>query len=518
MSGPISPEDRAVGQPERLHPLFLLNGLGGSLRGLVGGYAFVAYLVVSGQLATALLVAIVFLAVAVVGVLLYWTRFEFRVGEDEIRIDSGILSRRHRSIPFDRIHDVDITQGLVARLLGLAEVKFETGGGTAGPNSEEGVLPAITLERAEQIRALVRAGRRIHAPSAEIGEPEREELVYALSPGRLLLAGVFNFSLAVFAGLIGLTQTFGDALGFDPLSESFWRKTLSASDPIADYVLAHRPVAILAGSSLLLLLGLATGLVRTTLRDWGFRLGRAEAGLRRRRGLLTRTDVTLPVRRAQAVILRSGPVRDAFGWTQVRLQSLARDEGGSGDHMLAPLATKTEADRILGELGWRGLAGNVQWRRVSKAYVWMQFIALVPFLLLAGLVAALLLLVPLAELPVASDPLFATFVPLLFVAVLALGGVGAAMLLRWLAWRRTAYVHDGDRLLIRSGWWRRRLVVLPTARIQSIDFTENFATRWFGAASLHFGVAGGTFRGEIIPAIPRMEARTVRDELLVSLA
>ena len=518
MSEPISPDDRAVGQPERLHPLFLLNGLGESLRGLVGAYAFVAYLVVSGRLATALMVAIALLAIAIVGVILYWTRFEFRVGENEIRIDSGILSRRHRSIPFDRIHDVDITQGPVARLLGLAEVKFETGGGTAGPNSEEGVLPAITLERAQEIRALVRATRRAVAAPTQPSGGEQEDLVYALSTGRLLLAGVFNFSLAVFAGLIGLTQTFGDALGFDPLSESFWRKTLSASDPLADYILAHRLVAVVAGSSLLLFLGLATGIVRTTLREWGFRLDRIEAGLRRRRGLLTRTDVTLPVRRAQAVILRSGPVRDTFNWIQVRLQSLARDEGGSGDHVLAPLATMAEANRILAELGWQGLAGDVQWRRVSKAFVWMQFAALTPLLLLAGLLILLLLLLSSTTAPVAADPFFSTVVPLLFIALLALCGIGAAILFRWLAWRRTAFALDGDRLLIRSGWWRRRLVVLPTARIQSIDYAENFVTRWFDAASLHFGVAGGTLRGEIIPAILRTDARTLRDELLVSLA
>ena len=61
---------------------------------------------------------------------LYWWRFT-RVGENEIRIDSGIFSRTHRSIPFDRVLDVDIIQGPVARLLGLARVKFETGGSAA---------------------------------------------------------------------------------------------------------------------------------------------------------------------------------------------------------------------------------------------------------------------------------------------------------------------------------------------------------------------------------------------------
>ena len=49
-----------------------------------------------------------------VGLFLYWRRFEYRVGSDEIRIDSGFLSRTHRSIPFDRVQDVDIEQGPVA--------------------------------------------------------------------------------------------------------------------------------------------------------------------------------------------------------------------------------------------------------------------------------------------------------------------------------------------------------------------------------------------------------------------
>src|SRR5688572_22578201 len=107
----MSAEDRAVGEPERLHPLFLLSGLGGSLRGMAGGYAFIAYLAVSGQASTALLAGVALLAFLAGSLFIYWTRFEFRVGGNEIRIDSGIISRTHRSIPFERIQDVDISQG-----------------------------------------------------------------------------------------------------------------------------------------------------------------------------------------------------------------------------------------------------------------------------------------------------------------------------------------------------------------------------------------------------------------------
>ena len=484
--------DRAVGEPERLHPLFLLTGLGRSLRGMAGGYAFIGYLAVSGRASTALIAAFALLAFLAASLFLYWTRFEFRVGASEIRVDSGIFSRTHRSIPFDRIQDVDISQGPLARLLGIARVKFETGG-SAGAGEDEGVLHAIPLQRAEELRALVRARRsNISEAAPGLAEAERPP-VFAMDLPRVLLAGLFNFSLALFAGLIGATQTFGDVLGFDPLSRSFWLGLVSAGDPIADFVLAHRVAAALAGAVLLVLVGLATGIVRTLLREHGFRLDRTEVGLRRRRGLLTRTDVTLPARRAQAAIVGTGPFRDGLGWRDLKLQSLASDEGGGGDHVLAPLATDEEVAAILTELGWRPLSGTTEWKRVSSVYVWSLAIGLSPLLMVAALAAA-------------QAPNYA-------VAIAVLLGL---LVIRWRGWRRTLYALDGDRLLVRSGWWRRRTVVLPLRRIQSIDLIESFVSRWFGIAGLAFGVAGGSgFSDHSIPALPSETARALRRRLLV---
>jgi putative membrane protein len=486
-------DDRAVGEPERLHPLFLLTGIGGALRGMAGGYAVIAYLAVSGRLATALFGVVALLAVTAVSLVLYWRRFEYRVGDSEIRIDSGIFSRTHRSIPFDRVQDVDITQGPVARLLGLATVKFETG---ASAGREEGVLQAVSLDRAEALRELVRA-RRPGAGAAEAVADEAERPpVYAMDPPRLLLAGLFNFSLAVFAGLFGLTQTFGDVIGFDPLNRAFWMSMLSIDNPIAQFLLAHQVATAIIGLLSLVLIGIGTGIVRTVLRDYRFRLDRTETGLRRRRGLLTLTDVTLPLRRAQAAIVGTGPVRDRFGWRELKLQSLARDEGGSGDHVLAPLASDAEAGTILAALGWRPLAPKIGWNRVSRAYVWVLSLAMLPLLLIA------------------SAQLF--FLPL--IGALMLVGLVGAVGMRWLAWHRTGFVLDEDRLLIRTGWWRRQTLILPVRRIQSIDLISNFISRWFGTASLAFGVAGGSgFSTHRIPALDEEKARALREQLLSRL-
>lgn len=484
--------DQAVGPPERLHPFFLLTGLGSSLRGMIGAYAGAAYIAANGWLGTALTSVFGLLLFVALSIYIHWRRFEFRLGEDEIRIDSGVFSRTHRSIPFDRIQDVDISQGPLARLLGLARVKFETGG-SGGGGEDEGVLHAIALERAQQIRALVRAHRSPAAAAGVAAEPAEEAPLYAMDAQRLLLAGLFSFSLALFGGLLGATQTFGDVIGFDPLDRSFWRSAAGHGGPLAEYLMAHRVAAAVGGAAVLVLIGIATGVVRTTLRDYGFRLDRSERGLRRRRGLLTRTDVTLPLRRVQAAIVATGPVRERFGWKELKLQSLAHDEGKERDHQAAPLATDAEIDRILAELGFRPLLGISGWQQVSRAYVLTLATGLSPLLLLALLQAM--------------------FLPLAGAA--AVVAILAAVAARWLAWRRTAFALDEDRLLFRTGWWRRRTVVLPKRRIQSIDISESIVSRRFGIASLIFGVAGGTaISTHMIPALPRETARQLRDELL----
>jgi putative membrane protein len=491
MSEPTSPDDGSVGPPERLHPLFLLTGLGGSLKGVAGGYAFIGYLAVSGQWGAALIGMLALLLLTAIGVFLHWRRFEFRVGANEIRIDSGILNRTHRSIPFDRIQDVDITQGPLARVLGLARVKFETG---ASGGEEEGALHAIRLERAEELRDLVRARRsQPVAAAAQSAEPEAEaQPIYSMNLKRLLLAGTFNFSLALLAGLFGLSQTVGDAMGFDPFKRAFWQSVLSAGGPIRDYILAHQVATALVGLISLILVGVVTGIVRTVLTDYGFRLDRTGVGLRRRRGLFTRTDVTLPVKRAQAALMATGPVRDRLGWRELRIQSLAKDEGGKSSHVVAPLARDDEVSRILTSLEWPALPDRVPWIRVSRAYVVTLATALSPLVLVA-----------------IGNFIFRPIVGVLFLAALA-----CTVATRWLAWTHTGYAVDGERLLVRTGWWRRRITILPARKIQSVDLRESFVSRAFGIAALQFGVAGGGLTGHSIPAIPRGEARKLRDRLL----
>ncbi len=441
---------------------------------------------------------------SIVALLVRWLKLEYRVGPHEIRIDSGFLNRTSRAIPFDRVTDVDLEQGPLHRLFGLARVKLETGG-SAGGKEEEGVLHTIALDRAEALRDHIRARKGLAPVEGAVAVEAEGAALFSMNSRRVLTAGMFNFSLAVLAGLFGVTQTLGDAMGFDPFKQTFWIDLFARSGPLRDLVVDHQIGAIVAGSILLILIGVGTGLVRTVTREYGFRLDRTETGFRRRRGLLTLTDVSIPAKRVQAAIFANGPVRRAFGWWELKLQSLSQD-GGKGDHVVAALAQEPEAEEILASLRWPVRPEPQAWRPISRAHV-TSYAALVgppsifpiavPFLGAAGL--AILAYAP-------------------FLGIAGLAWLAAAPILigaRWLSWRRTRYAIGPGTLFVETGWWRHRRSIVPARKIQSIDIAESWWSRLFGICTLRLGVAGGSgFSDHHVPALSRADAEALRAELL----
>ncbi|MEM9645833.1 MAG: PH domain-containing protein, partial [Planctomycetota bacterium] len=84
-------------------------------------------------------------------VLYYGIRYltvTYRIRPSELQIHSGWLNRRERRIPFDRIQEVELVQGLVRRPMAVTCLKIKT----AGSDSEEASLDAIRVVDAREIR------------------------------------------------------------------------------------------------------------------------------------------------------------------------------------------------------------------------------------------------------------------------------------------------------------------------------------------------------------------------------
>ncbi len=500
--------DAPIHQGQRLHPATLLFSLGKIGPRALNFAPGLLALGVFSDWRIAMLGALAFLAVGLIFDVLNWMRFRYTIDSDDVRIDSGVIERSHVIIPFARIQDVSIEQGPIARMLGLAKVQLETGGqGSIVQN--DGVLDVIAFADASQLRDAIRSYRQNMAdavadsvaaegqasPKSSMMDDARP--VYTMDLRRVFTAGLFNFSLTLFAVLFALLNQLDDVLPFDVFAPDDWIDLLGRDNPVFDYVDAHRWLVAVLGVISVAILGVITGIIRTTLRDYDFRLTRTQTGLRRTRGLLTRTDVSLPVARVQAAMIAHGPVQRLFGWREVKLQSLGNDQAGNDgkverDHLVAPLARSHESDAILAELRLAEPTADATWSAPHPAY---SRVLIIPMLLaMAGASIAAMI----------SSPWLWSALPV--IAIIFASTIYARM--------RHGWMYDQQILYIRRGGLSRRILIIPARNIQSVDIGHGPILRRFGVVSLELGISGGSVLPPGISAISRDMAYALRDGLL----
>jgi len=84
-----------------------------------------------------------------------YNRWFYEFTPDNLKIERGIIWKKYSNIPYERVQNVDITRGIIARLCGFSSVNIQTAGFSytgKGMPASEGYLPAVSSEAAEKIR------------------------------------------------------------------------------------------------------------------------------------------------------------------------------------------------------------------------------------------------------------------------------------------------------------------------------------------------------------------------------
>lgn len=89
-----------------------------------------------------------------------YNRWFYEFTPTNLRIEKGIIWKKYSNIPYERIQNIDITRGIIARLAGFSTVNIQTAGyaasyGRGGMPHSEGYIPAVGMDEAEQIREFV---------------------------------------------------------------------------------------------------------------------------------------------------------------------------------------------------------------------------------------------------------------------------------------------------------------------------------------------------------------------------
>jgi len=501
----------ATAQGDAMHTdtkSFIVQGLSG-LRNAV--FPIVAVYFATRSTGSYAIILAICAGVAIIGIggfkaYLHWRKFTYQVNPEDIRVESGILSRSARSVPLERIQDVSLEQSLVPRLFGLVAVKFETGSG----GGDDIALLYLSEAEGERLRELVRdhkdgasnagegdaGGTAGGDASAQLAPSEDQSTVlFAMDNRRLFTFGLFEFSLAVFAVLAGLAQYAEWFVDFEIWDVDLWRGLAEEQQGwLGGLSQVGQIVGTLLGLIALFVVGSATGLARTYMRDWDFKLEKTPRGFRRRRGLLTKTDVVMPAHRVQAIKIGTGLLRNRFGWRSLNFVSLAQDSG-SANHTVAPFAQDAELAPVIQAAGFRPPDETLDWHRASKLYRTDSIILGGAFFVIAAIPVALF------------APAGMVFIPIALAAIMAFAN--------YYAWRFHRHAIDHTQIFASRGLFAPRTQIASRIKLHSVGLSQGPIAQRRGYATVCLGLAGGTF---LIPGVPIERARQLRQQVIESIA
>jgi len=155
---------------EKLHPggkwLFRIGAY--FTLGIIG--IFLAFWIggIMGNLAgrgTATIIALIFyISFVIIGGEIYtqmaYNNWRYEFTNRGLKLERGIIWKRYSNIPYERIQNVDIHRGILARMLGFSTIDIQTAGYSGyghrgGKPKSEGHIPAVSISKGEKIREKV---------------------------------------------------------------------------------------------------------------------------------------------------------------------------------------------------------------------------------------------------------------------------------------------------------------------------------------------------------------------------
>ncbi|GGF28770.1 hypothetical protein GCM10011399_22380 [Subtercola lobariae] len=450
---------------ERLVDLFLptgpVDGGGGPGSGPGPGAGdngdIVALVYDHGQTGIALLIIAGVLVLSIAAFAVAWRMHSFRISDEAVEVRNGVLFRHNRQARLDRIQSIHITRPFFARLFGAAKIELSV----AGQDAKVDLAYLGSGQVDELRREILRRASGVQAPGSPGGSTSSRDVAdeATAQPGLVnrrlqeLLAPELDPAEAMAESVVKITPL--RLIGSLVLSEfTVFLLLVVAALIVSSSWVHHAFILVLLLPSLLGSLGFY---VRRFTKSARYSIAATPDGVRIGFGLLTTSNDTLPPGRIHAIEVTQPLLWRPFGWWMIRINRAghASSHGSASQHhtLLLPVGRQADVDKVLGLL-LPGLTG-----------------AETQHLVVAGL----------------SASHGAGFT----------GAPGRAIVLRPFSWRRTGYATTADAVLLRSGFFWRRLMVVPLARMQSLHVAQGPVRRMLGLAALHFITIAGPVRASL---------------------
>ncbi|MCH8556351.1 MAG: PH domain-containing protein [Balneolia bacterium] len=453
----ISPEQPTrMSEPRRQHPVAALTSTLRTLRELLIPLVLVFFLGGGrddGLFSNPYYISI-FLTFLLVAGVMQWMRFTYRVEDDELRIEYGLLVRKRSYIPRHRIQVIDISSGILQRMFGLVSLNVQTAGGGA----EEARISALTIEDARWIKENLSRDDSAEKQAA-LGDgteaKEKPKPEYRLSWNTLFLAGTTSGSFGVALSIVGtLFAQMNVVMDDDVILEI-----------IDSFAGTSATFFITIGIGLIFIAWILS-IVGTILSYANFEIYKRPKELLISRGLFEKRQITIPYSRIQAVRIQEGILRQPIGYCTLYVDSAGYGDQSGRSTVLFPMLKLKDAKEFISTMVpdySREIDLVTPPARALRRYI---IRTMIPFAALIGL--------------------FYWLFPFGHWALLT---IPVAVTLGYYRYRAAAAGHDDDTITIRYRNLAKTTAFVKRHRVQSVSGWDNWFQRRRGLKSLTVNIA-----------------------------
>ena len=428
----------------------------------------------------------------------------YHLKDDALVIEEGLLEKKRRHIPFDRVQNVRREQKFLHRLFSVCDLEIET----AGSSGAEASLSLIGLREAERLRSVIlRAEKEKTLSGTDGSTTENEERddspPHLVSLPLLILAGLTSHIVTTVLALLGLLPFLSGRFAFleDIVNTPFrplegMREMAGGELPVVlEFFLSDHVGKVL----LLILLGLLGSVIRYVVMWYGFRLDSKNERFTLNYGLLARHSGGIPKARIQVLKVEEPLLRRCLSLASMKVDTAGdqamQSEDKTGRGVLLPVLKQARINEIA-----RAVFDNlppedeIRWQRVSPLAVRRGTIK-----------GAVLLSIVAAQLVVAMG----------WSGLWIFAALPVVWFLNHKSYQHTGYWINEDFFAYRRGWLSRSTRYIPQRRIQLAVVRQNPFDRRLGLASLVIDTAGQTHTGGIPPVrhLPLHTAETLMEQM-----
>jgi len=411
--------------------------------------------------------------------------YKYLITEKEVIIKQGVIAKKERIIPIEKIQNIAMEQTFLMKLLGLCVLKIET----AGDTSMEGELNCVSLSKGNELSDYLKNLKQNFEKTVTLADEtianeleedkinylnspnEEETLIFELPTNQLLFFGLINLRLTllpIIFWIFGIVSTYAN---------SYIKEIINRIEETYDGVgtqINNIEIALYIIASILLFIvsSVVIDIIFTFNTYYNFKLSKNKNKLFTSRGLFNTVKGAIPINKLQMIVLKTNVLKEKLGFYGLRLETAG---GGrfNGAEIAIPFA---KLDLIINTLRHiLPVEFPNDYRKISKKSIarniFKQSVAITILLLIINYFS--------------ETSLFKFIYLDITLVLLYLALIPIAIL----SWKNKGFQITERLIFIKVGVVYKSVKVIPINKIQTLSVSQSIWTRFLGLAKLTIDTA-----------------------------